>query len=66
MRKHAIDLESVNLTPAALRRADAVVVVTHHRAIDWKRVAKHARLVVDTRNAMARVAGVCHARVVKA
>ena len=66
MRKHAIDLKSVKLTPAALRGADAVVVVTHHRAIAWKTVAKHAWLVVDTRNAMEKVTELCRGRVVKA
>lgn len=47
------DLESVELTPATLAAADAVLIVTHHQAIDWKCVADHAELVIDTRNAMA-------------
>ncbi|MEZ5967105.1 MAG: nucleotide sugar dehydrogenase [Planctomycetota bacterium] len=53
------DLRSVPLTEAVVRAADAVLVVTHHAAIDWELVAQHARLVVDTRNVMAgrRVAG---------
>ena len=49
MRRHALDLESVPLTDEALEAADAVVVVTHHDAIDFERVARCARLVVDTR-----------------
>ena len=49
MRRHALDLESVPLTDEALEAADAVLVVTHHDAIDFERVAQHARLVVDTR-----------------
>ncbi len=53
MRKYQFDLESVPLTPAGIAAADAVIVVTNHRAIDWSMVAAHARLVVDTRNAMA-------------
>ncbi|RMG13275.1 MAG: nucleotide sugar dehydrogenase [Deltaproteobacteria bacterium] len=49
MRRHALDLESVPLSDRALSEADAVVVVTHHDAIDFERVAAHAALVVDTR-----------------
>jgi len=47
------DLQSVVLTASLLEAADAVLVVTHHAAIDWDLVARHARLVVDTRNVMA-------------
>jgi UDP-N-acetyl-D-glucosamine dehydrogenase len=65
MRKYQISLASVVLTPDALAQADCVVVVTDHKAIDWNMVAAHAGLVVDSRNALARVSG-CKARVVKA
>jgi UDP-N-acetyl-D-glucosamine dehydrogenase len=47
--------ESVALTAEELERADAVVIVTDHSAVDYQLVADHARLVVDSRNAMARV-----------
>jgi UDP-N-acetyl-D-glucosamine dehydrogenase len=55
MRRYPSDLglSSVPLTEAALEAADAVLVVTHHAAIDWDLVARAARLVVDTRNVMA-------------
>jgi len=43
--------ESVELTPEALD-ADAVVVATAHTAYDWSEIARHARLVVDTRGVM--------------
>ncbi len=46
--------ESVALTPDELRRADAVVVVTDHTALDWSLVVEYAGLVIDTRNAIAR------------
>lgn len=42
--------KGVELSDEMLRWADAVVVVTDHRAIDWQRVLDHATLVVDTRN----------------
>lgn len=64
MRKHAIDLASIRLSQTTLASADVVVIVTNHRAIDWTMVGQHAKLLVDTRNAMhgVHVAG----RVVKA
>src|SRR5262249_54463189 len=65
MRKHQIPLKSTTLTPAALKRADAVVVVTHHAAVDYGLVGRYAKLVVDSRNAMARVKK-ARARIVKA
>ena len=47
-----IPLQSVALTDQRLAEADCVVVVTHHHAYDWQYVCDHARLVVDTRNAL--------------
>ena len=44
----------VPLTPAELQRADAVVIVTDHRSIDYQMLMDHAALIVDSRNAMAR------------
>ena len=52
LASESIDLESVELTDEALRRADAVCVVTAHAAVDHARVAEQARLVVDFRNAV--------------
>ncbi|MGZ8377526.1 MAG: nucleotide sugar dehydrogenase [Gemmatirosa sp.] len=45
----------VELTAEELQRADAVVIVTDHRAIDWQFVIDHAAVVVDTRNAVAKL-----------
>ncbi|GLC27559.1 nucleotide sugar dehydrogenase [Roseisolibacter agri] len=45
----------VELTAEELRRADAVVIVTDHKAIDWQFVVDHAGVVVDTRNAVAKL-----------
>ena len=36
----------------ALSASDCVVVVTNHTAYDWKVIAKHSRMIVDTRNAI--------------
>ncbi len=46
-------LESQALTKDFLRSQDCVVVVTDHSAFDIPFVVRHARLVVDTRNATA-------------
>ena len=43
--------ESVEMTDERLAAADAVVIVTDHRAIDYQRVMDNASLIVDTRNA---------------
>ena len=50
------DFHSVPLTEAAVAEADCVLVVTDHTAIDFPMVQRKARLVVDTRNAMGRLA----------
>lgn len=51
------DLQSVALTPAALRAADCVVIVTDHRDIDWRCVAAEAAVLVDARNALKELPG---------
>jgi UDP-N-acetyl-D-glucosamine dehydrogenase len=50
-----LQMESSPLTSETLRETDCVVVLTDHSAIDWQLVADHARVVVDTRNAMSAV-----------
>jgi UDP-N-acetyl-D-glucosamine dehydrogenase len=65
MRHHHIRLTSEPLTEAFLAAQDCVLIVTAHDAVDYELVARHARLIVDTRNAMAGLEG-GQARVVKA
>jgi len=43
---------AVKLTPAALKRYDCAVVATAHAEFDYSLVVRHARAVVDTRNAL--------------
>jgi UDP-N-acetyl-D-glucosamine dehydrogenase len=43
--------ESVALTPARLRGYDCVVVATAHAEFDYPAILRHARGIVDTRNA---------------
>lgn len=56
---------SVELTEAALKDFDAVVVATDHDAIDYQAIADHAHLIVDTRNVFGRL-GLARETVVKA
>ena len=44
-------LKSVHLAAKLVRGQDAVVIVANHQDIDYEWVVRHARLVVDTRNA---------------
>jgi UDP-N-acetyl-D-glucosamine dehydrogenase len=46
----------VPLTAQELARSDATVIVTDHTSIDYQFIVDHAPVVVDTRNATARVA----------
>lgn len=56
----------VPLDAARVRQADAVLVLTDHTPVDYALVAREARLVIDTRNAMRPVAAGAQARIVKA
>lgn len=42
--------EGVALTAATVEAADAVVIVTDHRSVDYQMVMDRARLIVDSRN----------------
>ena len=50
-RHSTLNLESVELTAAFLRRQDCVLIATDHSAYDYGRIVKHSQLVLDTRNA---------------
>lgn len=54
-REEGHEASSVPLTADELAASDAVVIVTDHTTVDYQFVADHARLVIDTRNAMARL-----------
>lgn len=55
-RRHDFRLDSAALTPEFLAEQDCVLIVTDHSAYDFEFIVEHARVVVDTRNATARVA----------
>jgi len=48
-REYGHDLESVPLTAGGLGDSDLVLILTDHSEVDYAFVARHARLVLDTR-----------------
>lgn len=66
MRRGHLRMRSVDLTPASIAESDAVVIVTNHSAFDYELVAEHARIIIDTRNAMHPYASKVRGRLVKA
>jgi len=47
------DLHGVPITTSSLAEADCVAILTEHRAVDYEMVLQSARMIVDTRNAIA-------------
>ena len=66
MRKHSIQLESVELTAARLSESDAVLICTDHSAYDWRFIARHASLLIDTRGATRHLPAELRTRIVGA
>mgnify|MGYP001764181823 CR=1 FL=1 len=56
-REHDLKMKSVPLTRQNLRKYDCVVISTNHDAYDYGMIVRNARLIVDTRNACAKVRG---------
>jgi UDP-N-acetyl-D-glucosamine dehydrogenase len=47
-----MNMKSVKLTEKRLKDSDVVIISTDHTAYDYEWIAKHANLVIDTRNAV--------------
>ena len=56
MRSYDLRMKSAALTPESVAAYDAVLISTAHSAFDWTMIARHARLIVDTRNALGHIA----------
>jgi len=52
---NGVTLKSIPLLPKALALADCAVIITDHSTFDWEMISQHARLIVDTRNALRNV-----------
>ncbi|MDX2116371.1 MAG: nucleotide sugar dehydrogenase [Planctomycetota bacterium] len=66
MRKHDLGMTSVALSPESVASFDVVLISTNHSSFDYGLLARHAKLVVDTRNAMTAFAAEMGDRLVKA
>jgi UDP-N-acetyl-D-glucosamine dehydrogenase len=55
LHHEGLDMQSIDLTEKAVSAADCVVIVTDHSRVDYAWLAAHARIVVDTRNALKHV-----------
>ena len=53
--KNSKENEYVELNKENLTKADAVLITTDHSNVDYEYVGKHAKLIIDTRNVMAKV-----------
>ena len=56
-RRRTDPLESRALDDQEIRRADCVLVLTAHTGVDYARVAREAKLIVDTRNVFGGLSG---------
>jgi UDP-N-acetyl-D-glucosamine dehydrogenase len=54
-REDGHERKGIALTDAAISAADAVVIVTDHRAVDYANLVQKAKVIVDTRNALSKV-----------
>lgn len=52
VRKHSLQMQSIPLTPQNVAKFDVVLISTAHDNVDYSVLADHAKLVVDTRDAM--------------
>ena len=55
MRKHDLQMTSVELTTEAVNGYDCVLIATNHDAIDWRMLGNEASLIVDTRGVMRKI-----------
>jgi len=53
--KNVKSLKNTELTKENIGKQDAIVITTDHTNVDYDLLAKHAKLIVDTRNRMATV-----------
>ena len=49
MRKHSLDLESVDISKESLEAFDVVILATSHDRFDFDLISKHSKILVDTR-----------------
>ncbi len=65
-RRHDLKMTSTKLSAQMLKSYDCVLIATAHSAYDMDFIARHATLIVDTRNATANVKARYRSKIVKA
>ena len=65
-RKGDLGMTSVTLDARSIASYDAILMSTNHRAFDYPTLARHARLIIDTRDAFRDFAPIMGERLVKA
>lgn len=50
LKIHNINMKREPFSKDSFKKADCVVIITDHSDVDYRSMAKHARLIVDTRN----------------
>ncbi|MEK6546119.1 MAG: nucleotide sugar dehydrogenase, partial [Nitrospinota bacterium] len=66
LRHYDIKMSSVPLTEKNLKKYDCILIATDHSSYDCDFIARHSRLIVDTRNVMNGVTNVKANHIVKA
>lgn len=59
-------MKSVDWTPENLASYDSVLIATNHDCIDWNSLGEHAKLIIDSRNAMKDVGDAAKEKIIKA
>jgi len=58
MRRHDLEMISIDLSSEKISDYDCVMIATHHTACEWDMIGKHAKLIIDTRGVMRGITGV--------
>lgn len=66
MRRYDLKMSSIPLTEKNLKKYDCILISTNHSAYDYGFIARHSRLIVDTRNAMKGINNMAKRKIVKA
>ncbi len=66
MRRYDLRMSSAPITEKNLRKYDCIVISTDHSIYDYNFIAKHSKLIVDTRNAMKEISDYGRRNIVKA
>lgn len=55
MRQYSFNLKSIKITPKKIKEYDALIITTDHSKFDYKKIQKHAKLIIDTRGVYASI-----------